>query len=148
MDNQELREMFGGPMTCELCFHSTEGFKDHEKKVKKAEKIWKRERKLQEERLLLAQKEALVKKMTPVIREAASLAKKKKYELLKAQAEAEAEESRKKAAEAEEARLQAEAEALRQEEAFQKKSQKEFSKICNRDKKKNRDNRRREKYEF
>ena len=32
MDNQQLREMFGGPVTCELCFHDSRGFQDQEKK--------------------------------------------------------------------------------------------------------------------
>ena len=88
--------MFGGPVTCELCFHDSRGFQDQEKKWSLARETWKIERKNQEERLLLAKKEALAKKMTRVIRQAASLANKKKHELLKAQAEAEAEESRKK----------------------------------------------------
>ena len=93
----------------------------------------------------ISSKEA-AKKMTRVIRQAASLANKKKYDLLKAQAEAEAEESRKKAAEAEKVRLQAEAEALRQEEAFQKISKRNFTKSAKKEEK--RDNRRVEKYEF
>jgi Skp family chaperone for outer membrane proteins len=78
MDNQQLREMFGGPVTCELCFPGSRGFEDQEKKWKKAHETWKRERKLQEERDSLAEKEALAKKMTPVIRQAASLANEKK----------------------------------------------------------------------